>query len=182
MERVPGFFRQPLCASTRVILAWAISKQVINEMSAYALLQCFCCLTLCYVQSSGHSISKYSEVDYPGPVPPSGHAESCVAAYRRLAGMACEQIESMDPRILLQHCHPEDGHAHGTIAFYFNSSSEGQQVFRVRMTGPEILLPDILYVGTKRRMRSTLPSRRDLTTLSFCTCTKISRTGNSTLR
>ena len=120
-------------------------------MSTYALLQCFCCLVLCYMQSSGHSINitNYSEIDFPGPVPPGGHADSCVAAYRRLAGMACEDVESLDSRILLQHCSPEDGRAHGTIAFYYNSSSEGQQVYRVRITGPEILLPDILYCGNK---------------------------------
>ena len=87
--------------------------------------------------------------DFTGPVPPGGHADPCVAAYRRLAGSACEQIVSLDPRILLQHCYPEDARGHGTIAFYFNSSSEGQQVFRVRITGPEILLPDILYCGHK---------------------------------
>ena len=116
------------------------------KLSSYALLQYFCCSSL---QHGGHSVSVNSEVDFPGPVPPGGRAESCVAAYRRLAGMTCEQIESLDPRISLQRCYPEDGHAHGTIAFYSNAvhPAEGQQVFRLRITGPEILLPDITYCG-----------------------------------
>ena len=61
--------------------------------------------------------------------------------------MDCEDIQSLDPRIVVERCYNQKADAHGVIAFYVNASSRNQQVFRARIIGPNILLPSILYCG-----------------------------------
>ena len=117
------------------------------KLSSHVLLQQACGLILFCVRSSGHGVPNASVFDFPGLVPHSGNAVSCVAAYTRIAGMRCEHVESTDPRIDLKRCYQEAGDAQGFIAFYVNTDSAGQQVFRLRITGPEIHLPDIQYCG-----------------------------------
>ena len=130
-------------------------------MAVFQLSSCWCCsqrgprwllpyaycllLANCCRQSCGHNMSA-SVYDFPGPVP-GGNEESCVSAYRRVAGLDCGNIESLDPRIVVQRCYVEKADAHGVIALYVNASSTNQQVYRVRITGPEVLLPSILYCG-----------------------------------
>lgn len=131
-----------MCAGSSERLALVMSRLSFHAVALHA-----CCLMLCCVQSRGHNFSGASETDFPGLVPPGGQAESCVAAYRRLSHLHCEGVESTDPSITVQRCYQEAGDAHGVIAFHSNTGSAGQQVYRLRITGPEILLPDILYCG-----------------------------------
>ena len=112
------------------------------------LLQQACYLIQCCVRGSGQNALSDSLSDFPGLVPFTGDsALSCGAAYRRLSLMHCEDVQSTDPRVFLQRCFQEAGDAQGVIAFYVNTASWGQEVFRLRITGPEVHLPDILYCG-----------------------------------
>ena len=120
---------------------------MMNKLSFHLLLLQVCCLLFSCRHSRTQNLLNPSASDFPGPVP-SGSAESCDSVYTRVAGLTCEGIQSSDPRILLQRCYVKAGDAHGVIAFYVNTTNlEEQQVFRVRITGPNILLPGILYCG-----------------------------------
>ena len=156
---------------------WRCSQRRPRALLPYAY-----CLVLanCCRQSSGQTMSAFV-YDFPGPVP-GGSSQSCVRAYRRVARMDCEDIQSFDPRILVRRCYFGKADAHGVIAFYADANSTNQQVFRARITGPEVVLPGILYCGHSAAYAEYTVPTPDLTTPNFCTCTKTSRMARNTPR
>lgn len=125
-----------------------------NKLSSHTLLLQVCCLLFCCRHSSTQNVLNTSVYDFPGPVP-SGSAESCVSVYTHVAGLTCEGIQSSDPRIVLQRCYVKAGDTHGVIAFYVNTTNlEKQQVFRVRITGPNTVAARHFVLRTQRGVRA----------------------------
>ena len=122
-------------------------------MMRLLLLACLACVC------SARSLA--ARDDYEGLVPTLGGSLSCLDAALLAQALDCQEVSTSSARVSLERCSSGGGGGAGLFVMCSkrrcrqgweagnlqNDTAPGQDVFRVRLVGPEVHLLDILYCG-----------------------------------
>lgn len=121
-----------------------------------ALLLLACLARVCSARSLAASD------DYEGLVPTASDSLSCLDAALLAQVLDCEEVNTTSARVSLERCSSSGGGGAGLFVICAKprcrqgweaagdleaDAAPGQDVFRVRLVGPEVHLLDILYCG-----------------------------------